>query len=408
MKKKIFNIITLLFIITISSITFSDGFEQVGEYYRFNKSGYYVFNEFVNHNMNLYYLDGDGYMVTNRWFILKNGDKEDKYYASYDGVIMRSGKHSINGYDYYFDYDGKLLYGWIEDTYYANEEGYLVSGFQQLKVPETWHTEEKNENNAWFYFNTSDKKKVCATNSPYMYKIISDCRYCFDQNGILRTGWRQIKETEPVMNGYMYFIPEETSKFKYGEAVYNTWYAIEPPSEINNSGEIRYFYFNNSGNVKAAKEGTYIKNKINNKTYLFNEFGYAVYGIRRVGSDYYYFGDTVNDCSMKTGTFTLYDDAGNKMEVYFDEKNDGKGYTGIYKNKLYYKGLLQKASSSMRYIACKVNNVVYLVNQSGNVVKNKKKVKDADGVEWSSDSSGIVKKVEGDITDAEPPIETED
>lgn len=406
MKKIVLIIFSLLLIFTFSFSLFANGWENENGQYRFKRNGSYVSGEILYYEDQYYILDVNGYMVQSSWTVFNNNN----YYAGNDGSLFKDGKYQIDNHFYYFDREGILLKGWIDDTYYANDEGYLVTGFQKLEYPVDWYVEEIKNNEqriGWFYFDTN-YKKVTAKDDPYIAKSVSGSIYCFDQNGIMRTGWRQIKEQTPVMRGYMYFVPEETDKFKYGEAVKSSWYSLEPPHEVGGNDEVRYFYFNDAGYLKVAPEGTYIKARIDTKTFLFNQYGYTVYGIRKVGNDFYYFGSNSNNCSMKTGEIKL-QIGGEVVDYYFNPNEEGKGYTGVHGNKLYYKGRILKADSYSKYVAYKVSRGIYLVNTSGNVVKSKKKIKDGNGVVWSTDPSGIVTYTdEGEATIPEEPEETDE
>ena len=403
MKKINLLIFSLLFMIFFSFISFADGWENVNGEYRFMRNGSYVAGEILFYEDEYYILDANGFLIRNNWAVLQDLN----YYATNDGSLYCDGKYQIDNHFYYFDRQCVLQKGWIEDVYYANDEGYLVTGFQHLEYPEYWHTEIENTNNeqtkkAWFYFD-SNYKKTYANNDAYIAKSIAGSKYCFDQNGIMMTGWRQIKEQTPIMRGYMYFMPEENSNFEFGEAVCSSWYSVEPPTEVLKNDEVRYFYFNASGFLKVAQEGSFVKGRIGTKTYLFNEYGYCVYGIRKVENEYYYFGNSSNDCSMKTGKFNL-QIGGEAIEYYFNPNDDGKGYTGVYNNKLYYKGRLQKADSFSKYVAYKVSKANYLVNTSGVIMKNKKKIKDGNGVIWSTDQEGTVTYTdEGEYLNTELP-----
>ena len=370
MKKIQLIILSIIFIISFNIVSFAEGWETVNGETRYKRNGSYVMGEIVHYNGHSYILDANGYLEKNCWVTLAGND----YYATNDGSLYCDGKFLIDEHYYYFDRDCVRLKGWINENYYANDEGYLVNGFQNLVYPNDWHVEDHDKNAdriAWFYFDSS-YKKVAANDDAYMAKSVGGSTYCFDQNGIIRTGWRQVKDQTPVMRGYMYFVPEETSKFKYGEAVKSSWYSIEPPTEVIANDEVRYFYFNSSGYLKVAPEGTFIKARIESKTFLFNEYGYAVYGIRKVGDDYYYFGNSSNDCSMKTGKFNL-QNGSEVIEYYFSPNEDGRGHSGVYNNKLYYKGRLQKADTYSKYVAYKVGRAIYLVNSSGVVQKIKGK-----------------------------------
>ncbi len=403
MKKIILLVFSVVFIFTFNLVCFAGEFQQVGEYYRyFEDDGSVAHDKFVDKGNDKYYVNSDGYVVFNSWI-----EKNNKfYYAGNDGKLYGEGVFDIEGYKYYLNVEGEMQKGWCGDyEYYGDpEDGYLVNGFQELDIPRSFTTEVTNERTAWFYFDTNTYKRVYSKNNPYTSVIIGGRRYCFDQNGILRTGWRQIKETTPVMKGYMYFVDETTELFKYGEAVTESWYAIEPPSEVLPTSEVRYFYFNGQGQPRTAALGSVTKVRLDNKTYLFNEYGFTVYGIHKINDEYYYFGPSVKDCSMKTGLINADIDGSNDGSNFYFE-DEGRGYTGIKSNKLYYKGKLQKASAEQKIAAIKIKNVAYLVNAAGVVQKNRKKVKDADGNEWTSNGNGIISgsSDNASFTDAVPP-----
>lgn len=409
MKKVFLLVFNLCFVFALTNLCFAGRFEKTGEYYRyFEDDGSVARDQIIEVDRKLYYVNDEGYAVFNSW-IDKDGEM---YYAGNDGVFKRDGVFDIDGYKYYLDTMGKLQKGWCGDNqeYYGDfEDGFLINGFQELEVPRDWATENEKEKTAWFYFDTNTCKRVYSENDPYISKMIGNRRYCFDQNGIMRTGWRLIKETEPAMKGWMYFVEETTDEFKFGEAVTDTWYSVEPPTEILPSMEVRFFYFNGQGQPRTAPVGKYQKVRLGDKTYLFNEYGYAVYGIHEVNGDYYYFGPSVSDCSMKTGYINKdVDNSGDGASYYFE--GDGKGIIGVYNNKLYYKGKLQRATSEQKYAAIDVgNNRVYLVNSSGTIMKNRKKLKDGDGCAWTTNSAGLViSHDEGEYTPAEPPALSED
>lgn len=386
MKIKFFTLQTIIMLCSFN-MCFAAGFQKSGEYFRyFEDDGSVARDKFVDYDKQKYYVNNEGYMVFSSW-VEKDGNF---YYASDNGAFYTNGVKTIDKYKYYFNEDGELQKGWVDDyMYYGDEtDGFLVTGFQELTIPSDWVTEESKEKTGWFYFSSDTCKKYYAENDPYVAKSVGSSKYCFDQNGIIRTGWRLIKETTPVMKGYMYFSEETTDDFKYGEAINNTWYAIEPPTEVVPSGEVRYFYFNPQGVPRCAPVGKYSKVRIGEKTFLFNEYGYVVYGLKNVDNEFYYFGPSVTDCSMRTGIINAdLDDSGEATSYYFED--DGRGFTGIYKNKLYYKGKLQMASKEQKYAAFKINEVLKLVNTSGTIMKNKK-VTDGDGCKWTTNASGNV------------------
>lgn len=404
-QKNLFFIISIFIVFFIifsyNKILFAGSFQTVGEYYRyFEDDGSVAHDKIVEVDRDLYYVNTDGYATFNSWV-----NKDSKYYyAGNDGKLYKGGIKEIEGYKYYFGDDCELQKGWVDDyNYYGDyEDGFLLTGFQELEIPKSWYTEVTNENEGWFYFDTNTCKKYYSTDEAYVCKTVGGSKYCFDQNGIIRTGWRRITDTTPAMKGYMYFKEESTEEFKYGEAIVNSWYSIEPPTEIIPTSEVKYFYFNGQGVPRCAPVGSFIRVRLNEKTYLFNEFGYTVYGVRLVDGEYYYFGDSVTECSMKTGLITNKDieGTGENNSYYFE--GDGKGYTGVYNNKLYYCGKLQKAQSEQKYAAFNIKGVLKLVNTQGNIMKNKSKVKDGDDCRWSTNSSGNVTYKDDDATINEP------
>ncbi len=408
MKKTILTLLSVCLILALSNICLAARFEKSGEYYRyFEDDGSVARDKIVEVDRKKYYVNSDGYAVFNSW-VEKDGEM---YYAGNEGAFILDGICEVDGYKYYLDREGRLVKGWSEDyLYYGDlEDGFLVNGFQELEIPRDWATEVAKEKTAWFYFDVNTNKRIFSENEPYISKMVGGRRYCFDQNGIIRTGWRHIKDTTPAMKGYMYFVEDTTDEFKFGEAVTDTWYAVEPPTEVLPGKDIRYFYFNGQGQPRTAPLGKYQKVRLGDKTFLFNEYGYAVYGIQIVNNDYYYFGPNVQDCSMKTGIINSSIDGTNDGATFYFE-DDGKGFTGVKSNKLYFKGKVQMASPEQKYSAIEINGRAYLVNSSGTLMKNKKKIKDGDGCEWSTNSSGIVIKKDDDaeLTPATPPALSED
>ena len=105
------------------------------------------------------------------------------------------------------------------------------------------------------------------------------------------------------------------------------------------------------------------------------------------------------------------EDDGIKTDFYFSE--NGRGYTGVKDNYLYYKGKLQKATDGQKYVCYKIDSSNYVVNSSGKVMKNST-VKTSDGVKFKTSSSGSLSTADDDndvssyFTEPEEPICTED
>ena len=94
---------------------------------------------------------------------------------------------------------------------------------------------------------------------------------------------------------------------------------------------------------------------------------------------------------MATGRTTIYLDD-EKHTFYFKTSGTDRGFGihGIYKDSIYENGHMLTIDSNMRYGVIQYDGKEYLVNSSGKIQKNKKNVKDADEVYYSSDKDGIV------------------
>ena len=138
---------------------------------------------------------------------------------------------------------------------------------------------------------------------------------------------------------------------------------------------------------------------INNKKYLFNPLGVPVYGLQRVytsrsKNDYTAFYFDENSRTSQKGKMTIEEEDGTKSTFYFQDT--GKGYTGVKDNSLYYMGKLQKADEGTKYEVIHIpGGSSYVVNTSGKISKNSAGVKDADGTKYSTNSSGVLTKIDG-------------
>ena len=93
-------------------------------------------DKLVEDDDNTYYVDGNGVMVTNTWVKVVNEEQDEdddpaeyRYYymqsngKAYKGNGNNLSKKTIDGKQYAFDEDGKMLYGWVKtDGTMANGE----------------------------------------------------------------------------------------------------------------------------------------------------------------------------------------------------------------------------------------------------------------------------------------------
>ena len=80
----------------------------------------------------------------------------------------------------------------------------------------------------------------------YGTRKIDGTYYCFDEDGILQIGWKDVRDNgDGGIQDYMYFGSD--GKARIG------WYSIEPPENLDGyDGDVEWFYFSNNGKPKAA------------------------------------------------------------------------------------------------------------------------------------------------------------
>ena len=354
-----------------------------------------------------YYVDGDGVMYTDKWLKLTDEDGEQEwYYFGNSGKVIKDNWKKIDDKWYHFDEDGRLEMGWIDDnTYYCGTDGVMVTGWQRLYSPDydddgqvTPSTGTLEDDDLhWYYFSANGKKYLPDEDSgEYGARKINGYYYCLDSEGAMQTGWKNVKSNgEGDITDYMYF--GEDGKAKIG------WYSVEGPEELDGyDGSVEWFYFNNNGTPRASEDSDLKSSdikKINGRSYLFNEKGNPVYGLKKVYTSSskwtaYYFG-TKSQSNVQKGKMKVTEGDGSRSDFYFSE--NGQGYTGVKDGKLYYAGKLQEATEGSKYMCYRVSGSNYVVNSSGKVMKNDK-VKDSDGVKLITNSSGELIKVD-DSTD---------
>jgi len=436
---------------TVSAQAASSGWQKSGDDWKwYDSSGSYVTNVWKKGGDNDWrYLNGDGVMATNAWV------DNDDYYVDDDGKMLTNCFKQLPGYDdsaneywYYFNSTGKVArdtwkkvdskwyhlgdtgrveYGWIlENMYYTDENGVMVTGWQKLKDPDDDSTEDtktnypgdsttNDENVHWYYFSSTGKKYVPldVSDGDYGERKVDGKRYSFDTNGARQYGWVNIKGTSGVdqaITDYRYYNSDGSIR--------TGWYSLNPPEDLssNYSADVVWFYFKSTGEPEAAEHADYYTKsdfvKINGNTYLFNSYGTPVYGLQKVyigtydGGKYtsFYFGKS-SQCCVQKGKFNIKESDGTTYSYYFSE-TDGSGYTGTRDSYLYYLGKPQKANKDVKYEVISLpNNTAssaftnYVVNTSGKLEK-KTTVKDRDGVKLTSDSGGVLVKVDGESVES--------
>lgn len=379
-----------------------------GTWYYLGNSGYMSVNSFVDGDER--FVGADGKMVTNAWRQINS----KWYYFDSNGRISRDRAKQIDGAWYYFDDDGSMKTGWVEDDddyYYYDPNGgkMTANGWRQLPPPEDAQDDDDSsgpqDSNGmyWFYFQSSGKAVKASGSGDYKEATIGGNRYCFDSYGRMMTGWVKVDDSKsPVIAGYKYYNDTE-SIGTYGAAHVGWLSAYAPEDEEGFSGDVEWYYFDSKGtpaygtNISESDDDETLQAKFKRlqkngktQTYLFNEYGNPVYGLRKVrktGGEVtsMYFGTKQESC-LQLGDKNITDADGVTSTFYFDAK--GYGYTGEKNGKLYYMGKLQKAEDDS-YAYYTVNGKTYLVNRSGQVKKNYNKTKDPDEVDYRSNASGL-------------------
>ena len=402
-----------------------------GNYFYLGDDGAMLTNTVIDDNGNYYYVDANGAMVKNRWVPVEADDEDHDldveyrwYYFTATGKAYRNkDKVAINGKKYGFDDYGKMLFGFVDgarsiiydvddpvlqSTYYygTNDDGAMHVGW--LKYEDGMDTDQYDDEFYYFYYN-KDGKKVVNTE-----KKISGKKYSFDDNGVMNSEWE--KEVDPITLDvtYKYFSGKDDGSLKK-----RAWVYAIPSEDLHqkdhDEDNYRWFYVLNDGTVFTDEVKV-----INNKSYVFDEFGRMQTGLVYLkdeaakgstfiskwdldktkaadlyADDYtdgylhYFSNDEVHDGAMKTGNSFKLSLADDDYTFAF-KKNSGVALEGIVNNKVYRRGILQNAGDDKYKIVAAgtsaakagepaANNKLFLVNSTGTRIKENHYYKDADG-----------------------------
>jgi len=387
-----------------------------------------------------YYVNSAGARVSNEWRKLPNeeADSSDEtdnvwYYFQSTGKAYKapsSGKTSFKSIKistgetkkYAFDERGHMLFGWVNENsqrvvgddawrdgiYYCgteNDGAMSQSEWKRLEALDDNNQDNTFDDEYWFYFQSNGKKTANTKRN------INGRKYLFREDGNAQYQWyaspsNASSNTSQTVNSY-YKAPSQCW-LAVG------WFLTVPSEEMDAQAyadeEKYWFYGLNNGNVVTNQ----IKS-INGHSYGFNEGGMMLHGLYKMevqnkkilsyekienldqlpsadeNKTVYYFGYHPKEGVMATGRTTFYLDD-EKHTFYFKTSGTdrGSGIHGIYKDSIYENGHMLTIDSNMRYGVIQYDGKEYLVNQSGKIQKNKKNVKDADEVYYSSDKDGIV------------------
>jgi glucan-binding YG repeat protein len=402
-----------------------------GNYFYLGSDGYMLTNELIEDGNNYYYVDANGAMVKNTWVAVPADDSEDQdveyrwyYFGSNGKAYKDADKKTINGKKYGFDDEGKMLFGFVDnrqcindqddailncERYYgSNDDGAMHTGWL-LYQDAIDGNDNYDDEFYWFWFDSKGLKKKDSS------KKINGKTYAFDENGAMLKEWDIATFSNKSTIGWF-------NAAEDGHLAKSTWiWASEEDvlkgTELEGDDDDRWFYANKNGFLTRSQT-----KKINGKWYAFDQYGRMKWGLvwlstpsvkdskadvvnqkdpADVSADdvyeltgdgaylHFFSTDEEKDGSMRTGDnikIELYDD---DYTFGFD-KNSGNAYDGPHKNKLYCKGILQKADDN-RYEAVKYNDKYYLVSSNGTIMKasQSRTYKDSEDVYWFVASDGL-------------------
>ena len=280
-----------------------------------------------DYNEAVYYFDDTGKMVTNTWVAVEpmqvynqmdNPPTIYLYYFGANGKAFQANngvvRKTIDGKKYLFNENGQMLSGWINEEgetfneyesdldpfngfcYYAGDEtdGVLREGwvaYEDGSVEDRYYMKQT----LWFYFRTSDNKKVMSDQDGELKKkTINGKTYGFDDQGVMAMGWDSDildpnnEEASKLTKNYFY---EEGTDI--GRLAKKEWYYAVPSQKQNlddHDQEVeRWFYSLGGGDVVKGQ-----MKKINSDYYCFDSTGIMKSGLCIVDKNTKKYIDTID------------------------------------------------------------------------------------------------------------------
>ena len=427
-----------------------DAYENVfcssnGKEYYVGEDGQLVRSAWVEYDSSYYFVNSSGAKITNDWRLTTPYDDESAdeewYYFKSNGKRAENEKITYKGKSYYFDTDGKMLTGWVNTgdgtsavneangyeaghTFYCDETGARVEGAWVKDVAPGVSDDDADEDEYWYYLKKATGKPATGKQSNINGQI-----YLFNGEGQMQHGWvaatssdekfvqldKEDEEQKMSAAGEadVYYCGDEDD----GHAKKNKWVKTWLPSDTNEEEDDKeWFWFDKEGKVFRASEtkknsvetaanaekykldeGTLTpddgkvatligKKKVNSKDYWFRNDGVMLSKFYKINDAMFYFGGA-DDGSMKTGSQSIKDNAGDTYKFYFytkDQTTDkyqtpkygkklkkGAGVVGNQSNKLYYYGLLLTADDyKYQVVTLKDNDgqdVKFIINSNGSI-----------------------------------------
>lgn len=293
-----------------------------------------------------------------------------KYTDSHGNYVSNQWEES-NGHYYYLGGNGNIVTNsWIDDTYYVDEEGIMLSDcWVEIQDSNT------GKDTGWYYLTSSGK---CKTDG---WQTIGNKKYAFDSDGKMRCGW--FFDDDDI-----YYLGDE------GDGSMKTgWRCLaydddNPPDDgdiseqyDSASDDVKWFYFRDSGKAAKADSEGYESQTIGDKKYYFDENGIMAHGWAAVKdsaesgdvtgiSKFVYLG-TENEGYMYRNTWVYLDehpgdsdDSDEISDSYDDRPEEGD-------NAWYYlegdgtPAYLKSTATKMGAATTKVDNNSYFFNPYG-------------------------------------------
>ena len=408
-----------------------------GKEYYVGDDGQLVRSEWVDYDGSYYFVNSSGAKITNDWRLTTPYDDdsadEEWYYFKSNGKRAENEKITYKGKSYYFDTDGKMLTGWVttgegtsavneatdyvkDHTFYCDETGARVEGAWVKDTKPGTDDDDADADEYWYYLKKSTGKPATGKQANINGQI-----YLFNNAGQMQYGWvaatssdekyyQLDKEDEEVAMSAadgddVYYCGDEDD----GHAKKNKWMKTWLPDNTDEEEDDKeWFWFDKNGKLyktsdsnartatkykfedgkliidkksdgTTAKTYEVAKKKVNSKDYWFRTDGVMVSKFYLIDDNMYYFGGA-DDGSMKTGSQSIKDNAGDTYKFYFYTKdqsdeyksNDqlplhkGAGVIGNQGNKLYYYGM-QIQADDYKYQIAEVNGKKFIVNSNGSI-----------------------------------------
>lgn len=337
----------------------------------------------INYDGEIYCFTSDGSLLKGKGWFSKydeyNNYKKVWCYIDENGVL-KTGYQTINGKDYYFDYDGKMVTGVVNIGGVIGEPNfYCFDNNGALFKKEGW----KKINEKWYYLN---------------------------EDGSLVNGWKKSGSDWYYLNYHHGMVSGPTKVIDNKKLDYDVYYFKEDGRLTNRTGWINHingefsdwYYVENGG--KAALGW----NKINGTWYYFNSDAKMVTAPTRIfdkdsSKDKIYFFDKNGAYRRYSGWYELKPVDGEPCWYYFGEDGLAKtGWQTINGNKYWFapNGIMCKGTSTIfenevEDGCYKVDLPTYLFNESGALVTSEgwHKVTLYDEDKWCYiDNTGVCKK----------------